>query len=409
MLIVGAGPAGSSAAYHLARHGVDVLVADRSTFPRDKACGDGFTPRGVRAMRRMDIDPAGPGFVRIDGLRVYRDGRPLLHLDWPDLDSFPDYGVIRTRLDFDELLLRQAEAAGATVWEGAEVIEPLEDAGWVRGALVRRLGDGEESDPVQVRARYTIAADGAASRFGSTAGIRRDGSRPLGIAARRYYRIERDVGPWMESWLDLWRGGQMLPGYGWVFPVDGRLVNVGAGLIDTYSGFRGVSAKGLFEAFIAMLPPEWGVVEENAQGPLMSGSLPMGMNRRPRSLPGLLLVGDAGGLVNPFNGEGIAYAMESGEMAAELVHEALVSARPGLAHSFPALLEERYGRYYSVGRYFVRAVGHPSVMRAATRYGLPQEWLMRFLVRLMSNLTDGRDGNLQDRIIYALERLAPAA
>jgi flavin-dependent dehydrogenase len=198
-----------------------------------------------------------------------------------------------------------------------------------------------------------------------------------------------------------------LPGYGWLFPLADGSVNLGAGLLNTFTGFRDQSAQRVFDAFWRMLPPEWNVGEDTAEGRVLSGPLPMGFSRTPPALPGMLVVGDAAGLVNPFNGEGIAYAMESAELAAELVHEALVSDRPGMAHLYPTMLRERYGRYYRLGTGFVRAIGHPSVMRALTDYGLPQRWLMRFLLRLMGNLTDGRDGDAQDRLIHTIERLTP--
>jgi flavin-dependent dehydrogenase len=133
----------------------------------------------------------------------------------------------------------------------------------------------------------------------------------------------------------------------------------------------------------------------------------MGMNRVPLAAPGLLVAGDAGGIINPFNGEGIAYGIESGQLAAEMIHEALVSGRPGVAHLYPQELRRRYGRYFSVGRAFVRAVGKPWVMRAATRYGLPRRRFMAFLLRVMANLTDGRQGDVEDRIMHALVRMAP--
>jgi len=231
----------------------------------------------------------------------------------------------------------------------------------------------------------------------------------MGIAARRYYRTGYDPGPWLDVWMDLWEGDTILPGYGWVFPLADGTVNAGAGLLNTFRGFKDVSAQRLFDAFVAMLPEPFGISEEGAQGRALSGPLPMGFNRTPAAVPGMLLVGDAAGLVNPFNGEGIAYAMESGELAAELIAEALVRDRAGLAHMYPVLLQQRYGRYYALGRIFVKAIGDPRVMRALTDYGLPIRPLMRFLVRLMGNLTDGKTGDAQDRLMYALERLAPAA
>jgi geranylgeranyl reductase family protein len=403
VLVVGAGPGGSAAAYHLARHGVDVLVAEKASFPREKVCGDGLTPRGVKAIVAMGIDPEDPGFERVIGLRVH-SRRIVLELPWPELHDFPSYGLVRTRRDFDELLARRAEKAGALLWEAAEVREPLFTDGWVSGAVLRR-----DDEDIEVRARFVIAADGAASRFAGRAGVRRDASRPLGIAARRYYRIGRSPGPWLEAWMDLWEGDALLPGYGWLFPVPDGTVNLGAGLLNTFKGFKDLSAQRVFDAFAAMLPASWHVREETAEGRVLSGPLPMGFNRRPQAVPGMLVVGDAAGAVNPFNGEGIAYAIESAEIAAELVSEALVRDRPGLAHMYPTVLRERYGRYFHVGRGFVKAIGHPSVMRAFTDYGLPRKWLMRFALRFMANLTDGRYGDAQDKLMYAMERLASAS
>lgn len=404
VLVVGAGPGGSATAYHLANHGLDVMLVEKSAFPREKVCGDGLTPRAVSALVRMGIDVHDPGFERVDGLRIY-SRHVTLELPWPDLQDFPPFGLVRSRGEFDELLARRAEKAGAMLLERTEALSPIvgED-GWVTGARVRTEGGAEES----IGARFVVASDGASSRFATQMGVRRDESRPLGIAARRYYRVQRQPGPWFESWLDLWEGDSLLPGYGWLFPLADGSMNLGAGLLNTFKGFKDLSAQRVFDAFSRMLPADWEISEETAQGRTLSGPLPMGLNRVPTAVPGMLLVGDAAGVVNPWNGEGIAYAIETGEMAAELLHEAITKDRPGLAHTYPSRLRQAYGRYYSLGRVFVTLIGNPTVMRTLTRYGLPQEWLMRFALRVMGNLTDGPEGDLQDKLMYALERLAPA-
>ncbi|OFW79084.1 MAG: hypothetical protein A2Z48_00180 [Actinobacteria bacterium RBG_19FT_COMBO_70_19] len=407
VLVVGAGPGGSAAAYHLARHGVDVTVLEKAAFPREKVCGDGLTPRSVRSLLRMGIDTEDPRFERVIGLRVY-SRRTTIELPWPELRDFPNYGLAGTRMDMDEMLVRRAEKAGARLLERTEAVSPILEEGWVRGVLAR---DAEERDgePFEVRARLVLAADGAPSKLSAQAGVRRDDSRPLGIAARRYYRVERHPGPWFESWLDLWEGDTILPGYGWLFPLADGTVNLGAGLLNTFKGFRDVSAQRLFAAFVSMMPSEWGFSEETAAGRVLSGPLPMGGSRRPVAVPGMLLIGDAAGMVNPFNGEGIAYAMESGEVAAELAHGSLVRGHAGIAQMYPTVLRERYARYFWYGTWFARAIGHPRVMQALTRYLLPNEPAMRFAMRVLANLTDGRKGDAQDRLRYALERLAPAA
>jgi geranylgeranyl reductase family protein len=402
VLIVGAGPGGSAAAYHLARHGIDVTLVEKAGFPREKVCGDGLTPRGVVQLERMGVDLDDPRFERNMGLRIY-SRKATLELPWPSLEDFPGYGLTMTRAGLDELLARRAQKAGAVLRERTEALAPTLDGGWVVGA---DLHDHARDEDIRVRARFVVAADGAASRFAGRAGVRRDPTKPLGIAARRYYRIERHPGPWLEVWMDLWDGDALMPGYGWLFPLADGSVNLGAGLLNTFRNFKDVSAQRVFEAFWRMLPPAWEVSEATEQGPVLSGPLPMGMSRVPAGVPGMLVVGDAAGLVNPFNGEGIAYAMESGELAAELIHDALLRDRPGIAHLYPTILRDRYARYFRIGTNFVRAIGHPAVMRTLTDYGLPQAWLMRFALRVMGNLTDGRDGDRQDKIMWGLERLA---
>jgi geranylgeranyl reductase family protein len=407
VLVVGAGPGGSAAAYHLARHGIDVTVVERATFPREKVCGDGLTPRAVKAMQDMGIDTTDPAFERVIGLRVY-SRYTTIELPWPELETFPDYGLVMPREGFDHLLARRAMKAGARLLEGIEAIEPETNGGWVTGATVRPTGE-RDAEPTLVRARFTITADGAASRFAKPLGVLRDDSRPLGIAARRYYRVPYHPGPWFESWLDLWDGDMLLPGYGWLFPMTDGRINLGAGLLNTFRNFQDVSAQQLFAVFARMLPAEWGISEATAEGRVLSGPLPMSLNRIPQAVPGMLLIGDATGAVNPFNGEGIAYAMETGRIAADLVHEALVKDRPGIAMMYPQVLRDRYGRYFFIGRQFAKVIGNPSVMGLATRYLLPNEAVMRFALRVMGNLTDGPDGDLQDKLFAVMQKVARAS
>lgn len=402
VLVVGAGPGGSSTAFHLASRGVDVLLVDKAIFPREKVCGDGLTPRGVRAMQTMGIEPSDPGFFRTEALRTYGVDGFVTDYRWPKLRDFPQVGVVRTRFDFDHLLIKRAVEAGTTFRQGVEAKGPVLDGGWVRGAAI-----GENGESREVTARFVVAADGASSRFASKAGVSRDPRRAVAIAARRYYRIPRPQEPVLEAFLDLRDRDGLMAGYGWIFPLGDGLVNVGAGLLNTFKRFKEVSAKKVMDVFTEQLPREWLIDEEHAEGPLLSGPIPMGINRRPLAVPGLLLVGDAGGVTNPFNGEGIAYAMETGEIAAELLADALARNRPAIAQMYPTLVKERYGRYFNAGNIWVRMIGNPRFMRAAVKYGFPRQRLMSFALRVMANLTDGKDGDLEDRLMHALVSMAP--
>ncbi len=407
VLVVGAGPGGSAAAYHLARHGIDVTIVDKANFPREKVCGDGLTPRAVAALRDIGVETEDPAFEKVIGLRVHARSTTI-DLPWPELSSFPGVGLVMPRDRFDHLLVQRAVKAGARLLEATEAVAPVIEEGWVQGADVRPSGE-RSADPTRIRARFVVAADGAAGRFARPAGVRRDASRPLGIAARRYYRTTYHPGPWFESWLDLWDGDMLLPGYGWLFPVAGGRINLGAGLLNTFTHFEEVSAQQLFQAFERMLPASWELGEETADGRLLSGPLPMSFNRAPQAVPGMLVVGDAAGAVNPFNGEGIAYAMETAKVAAELLTEALVHGRPGLTMRYPQVLRDTYGRYFFIGRQFAKIIGNPAVMGTATRYLLPNRRVMAFALRVMGNLTDGRDGDMQDKLFSLLQKVARAA
>jgi flavin-dependent dehydrogenase len=110
--------------------------------------------------------------------------------------------------------------------------------------------------------------------------------------------------------------------------------------------------------------------------------------------------------VNPFNGEGISPAMESGQLAAELTAEALVRGKPAIAQMYPTILRKRFGRYYSAGTAWTKLIGHPKFMRYAVEHGVPRKRFMEFALRFLSNLTDGKDGNVDDRLMHAIVSLA---
>jgi geranylgeranyl reductase family protein len=418
VIVVGAGPSGSTTAYYLANAGLDVLLLEKSHFPREKVCGDGLTPRAVKALVAMGVPiNADDGWLPNKGLRVVGAGMRL-ELPWPDLTSYPGYGLVRTRLDFDQRLAQRASRAGAKLIEGVNVTGPVIDerTGRITGVTARPAGgkraDSSDAGAERVyRGRLVIAADGNSSRLSVSMGLRKRDDRPIGVAVRAYYTSPRHEDDYLESWLDLWDGDRQLPGYGWIFGMGDGTSNVGLGLLNTSAAFGNTDYHALLHRWLAGMPPEWGFTEDNRVGPVRGAALPMAFNRTPHYTRGLVLVGDAAGMVNPFNGEGIAYAMESGELAARIITQALAEPTwPGaekVLNSYPRVLADAYGGYYALGRTFVKAIGQPDLMRFATRHAMSRPALMRFALKLLGNLTDPR-GDASDRLINALTRLAPA-
>ncbi len=420
VIVVGAGPAGASAAFHLAQAGVDVLLLEKAAFPRDKICGDGLTPRAVRQLVAMGIDLDAPGWAKNKGLRIVGAGHRL-ELPWPELASFPPYGMVRTRMDLDEILARHAEKAGARLKERTAVTGPVFDerTGRVVGVTARPVDERgrKVGDEVTYSAPVVIAADGVSARIAIALGLERREDRPMGVAVRAYYETPRHDDPWMESWLELWDGtpgrSNLLPGYGWIFGVGDGTANVGLGILNTSKAFQHVDYKDILQRWLANTPEEWGFRDEHRVGRIGSAALPMGFNRKPHYTRGVLLVGDSGGMVNPFNGEGIDYALESGHIAAETIVQALATpagpTRERVLQGYAAELEATYGGYFTLGRIFAKMIGNPTFMKQATKYGLPRTTLMKFTLKLMANLTDPRDGDVSDKVINALAKVAPAA
>jgi len=403
VLVVGGGPSGSSCAYWLAEAGWDVALVEKKVFPREKTCGDGLTPRAVRQLADMGLEGALSGAHRYTGLRALAYGK-VLELKWPDHPSFPSYGYVITRHDLDAIVNERASKSGATVWQGTEAVEPILQAdGHDRvtvtsppaaaaasrlpscvGAVVK---DKESGATREVRARYVVVADGANSRFGRALGTSRDRTRPMGMALRGYYTSPMHDDPYIESHLDIRDSdGNVVPGYGWIFPMGDGRVNVGVGLLSTDHRWRGVNTSTLMDHFVNWAPKEWGLSPETCLGPPTGGKLPMGLTVGPRIGATTLVVGDAGGSINPFNGEGISYGYETGRLAAASLGEALSGDGYAALERYETRLEEAYGLYFRVARAFIRMISQPELMKLCVGTGMYSESLMTWILRIMANL-----------------------
>lgn len=383
LLVIGGGPSGSATAYWAARAGLDVVVVEKKHFPREKTCGDGLTPRAVHQLDEMGLSADLERFHRYEGLRAVAHHRSL-ELEWPDHPVFPSHGYVVRRRELDTLVAGNAESVGAELRTGTEAVAPLLEGGLVVGAEVRDVTTGAHEE---LRARYVVVADGANSRFGRALGTRRDKAMPQGMAIRTYYASPLHDEPWIESALDVRdRNGASLPGYGWIFPVGDGTINVGVGLLSTFRDWRSINTSHIMSEFAATLPGYWEIDPTAPLQPPTGGRLPMGGSVGPKAGPTWLAVGDAAGSINPFNGEGIDYAYETGRLAASLVAECVATGSGLPLQRYPQILAEQYGRYFKVARLFAQVIGRPALMRELTRVGMRSRTLMEWVLRIMANL-----------------------
>lgn len=401
VLVVGGGPGGCAAAARLSDAGHDVLVLEKKHFPREKVCGDGLTPRSVRALTDLGMSSELDRYHRVKGLRACGFGHTL-ELAWPEHSIYPNYGLTVPRRILDLDIATRAEKLGAVIRQGTEAKAPIYSDGILAGARV--LNDDGSSG--EIHARYIVVADGSLSRFGRALGTARDRSYPMGLAVRGYYKSPRDDDEWMESHLDLFHQGAALPAYGWVFPMADGTVNVGSGLLSTFRDWKEVNTSDLMDSFVRQIGASWSVSPEDEVGKSKGGKLPMGISVRPRAGANWVVIGDAAGAVNPFNGEGIAYAMETAEAAAEVIDRAIRSGNGLEVSAYSERLWELYGPYYRAGRIFAGMIGNPEVMALLGKTGMRSERFMQWVLMVLAHLGDPADKRLTSRAWFWAEKIA---
>jgi menaquinone-9 beta-reductase len=405
VLVIGGGPAGAATSYWLAEQGHDVCVVEKKLFPREKTCGDGLTPRAVKQLTDMGLADRLTQYHRYTGLRTIAHGKTL-SLEWPAHPTYPSHGYVVRRRELDQMVAENAQKSGATVIQGAEALSPVVDRGFVRGAVVKRKDTGSTDE---IRARYVVVADGANSRFGRALGTARNKDYPQGMAVRGYFESPLHDDPWIESSLEITdKNGNVMPGYGWIFPVGDGTINVGVGLLSTFKHYRDVNTSHVLDAYVQSAPEHWQITPESATCAPTGGRLPMGGSVGPKFGPTHLVVGDAAGSINPFNGEGIDYAYETGRMAAQVLHEAISSRSPLALSQYPKLLDDEYGQYFKVARLFAKVIGKPALMRELTRVGMQSRTLMEWVLRIMANLLRPDELGPAEAAYKAASRLARA-
>jgi geranylgeranyl reductase family protein len=397
VLVVGGGPGGAAAGYWLARRGLSVLIAEKKEYPREKACGDGLTPRAIKQLVDMGFDFE--GHHRITGLRAYA-GELRLEMPWPEHSIYPNWGAVVRRADLDMQVAALAEKQGAVVATGTEAV-PVVEAGELKQVILSHNGDEERVSPKMV-----VIADGSLSRFGRKLGMQRRKDYPYGLAVRGYWKSPNSNDSFLESQLDIRdRQGRAMPGYGWVFPLGDGEINVGAGAISSFKEWKDFNTSRLIEAYVEQLPDHWGLTDASLVREPIGGKLPMSLSVGPRFGRDWVAVGDSIGAVNPFNGEGIDYAYETARVAAEYIADAIATGNPALLQGYSQTLDDMYADYQRVARRFAIVIGYPAVIRRLTHLGMRSRPLMEWALKVMANLLEPEEKGLSERVYGAIERI----
>jgi geranylgeranyl reductase family protein len=388
--VIGGGPAGAAAAIRAARAGAKVVVFEKGSHGRDKVCGDGLTPRAVGALQELEIAYEHEAH-RIDGLRMIA-GRQRRQLPWPAHGRFPSHGAVWPRKRLDAHLADAAEKAGAELVYDTEALPILD------GNLVRGVTAGGRT----VHADLTVVAAGAQGKAARMLGAERDPDEPFGLAIRAYVESPRHADRHLEACLTLRdRNGIGVPGYGWMFPCGDGTVNIGVGALSTMKRFSDLNLNTLLDDYRELVREDWGV-DAYLDRP-RAWRLPMSSVKRHG--PGWVAIGDAAGLVNPMNGEGIDYGLESGMLAADLFLESPSTA----AARYDIEIGERFDAFLRTGRRFSFLIGHPWILRNGLRVAVGTQKIADITLAVMGNLVDNETPGAAGRVLRLADRTLAAA
>lgn len=396
ILVVGAGPAGSSAATWAARFGRDVVLADSAEFPRDKPCGDGLTPRAIAELNRLGLNDWMRNRPRNMGLRAAGFGQTLL-LPWTS-NSFPNYGSAAPRMVLDAAIRDVALQAGVQPLSSAQAVDVERDGDRIAAVIFKK-----GSDVFRVEANTVIVADGAKSQLGRVLGRVWHRDTAYGVAARGYIKSERSDDDWISSHLELrGRDKELLSGYGWIFPLGDGTVNIGVGTLATSKRPADINLRQLMDFYADGQREEW-----KLEGPVekpWSALLPMGGAVSGVAGPNWVLIGDAAGCVNPLNGEGIDYGLETGRLAAEYIND----NPPNFSSDWPEILRHHYGLPFSAARRMAALLTVPGLLPIAGPIGMRSRWLMEIALRVMGNLMTNEDNDALARVWRTVGRASMA-
>ena len=390
VLVVGAGPAGSAAAAWAARAGLEVALVDAAVFPRDKTCGDGLTPRAIGEMQKLGLEDWLRAHTVNQGLRAHGFGQTLL-LPWPG-GSLPDWGSAVARSELDDHLRTVAIKSGASALDGARAVGVRREGERVAAVRFRGLDPARATEEVEIACQWLVVADGVRSPLGKMLGREWHRDTVYAVAGRAYVDSEMSDDPWISSHLELRDAqGELLSGYGWVFPLGNGQINLGAGTLATTRRPADVAIKPLMQTYADTIGADFQLSGELRMP--TSALLPMGGAVSNVAGPNWALIGDAAACVNPLNGEGIDYSLETGRLVAEQV-----AAGDGLGEAWRATLVEHYGESFSIARRLAGVATQPKVVAALGPAGMRSDWLMTLALRWMGNLVDDEDRDRAARV-----------
>ena len=390
IIVIGGGPAGAATAIRAARHGIKVAVFEKGSHGRDKVCGDGLTPRAVGALQELDIN-LGEAH-RIQGLRMVA-GKQVRELDWPEISRFPRYGAVWPRRQLDTALMDAASQAGAETMYSTEVLPAMDDEGRCVGV---------DTPNGRWTADLVVRAAGAQGKAARVLGALRDPNEPYGLAIRTYAETPRHSDAHIEACLTLRDENNVaVPGYGWLFPAGDGTVNIGCGALSTMKGFKSLNLNTLCDSYRAQMRESWDL------GPYLerprAWRLPMSAQKRHGS--GWVAIGDAAGLVNPMNGEGIDYGLETGMLIADLFH-----SDPGTApQKYDQQVGERFDGFLRTGRRFSFLIGHQAILRSGLRLAVGTETIAQITLQVMGNLVDSDTPGVAGRVMSIADNLLAIA
>mgnify|MGYP001204252422 FL=1 len=379
LIVIGGGPAGAATAIQASRGGASVAIFEKASSGRDKVCGDGLTPRAIGALQKLQIDLE--GIHKINGLRMIA-GKTRRELEWPSGGSFPSYGAVWTRRELDSHLLETASQSGATIFYETEVVPVFE------GERVIGVTSGTETWDTDL----VVAASGAPGKVARMLGTERKSDEPYGIAIRTYVESPRHADHYLEASLAMRdSSGTPIPGYGWMFPTGNGTVNLGVGALSTMKGFKKLNLNTLCDLYRDLIADEWEV------GPYLekprAWRLPMTSQKRHGN--GWAAVGDAAGLINPMNGEGIDYSLESGMLISDLFLDNPLTA----PKKYDAIIGERFDGFLRTGRRFSYLIGHPLVLRSGLRVAVASQVMANITLQVMGNLVDSSTPGTSGKVL----------